>query len=183
MIRRGTLFRHGLVCNAVALGAALSALGQVTAHRYEALRQALELSEVHLSRVNGPAGLDDSQRRKLAAIREVLDRWDAAGFAVAFGLIDKNRWPGGTLCAFYPVHAYGYAKELGLSDTQAQRLEQMREAAQAKDVKPRRDLALAVLDDAQRANLAAFESALELASDAVELKLIAAPAKGEPLCH
>ena len=182
MNRRRTAFRHGLFCNALALGGALGALGQVPAHRYEALTRTLGLSDFQLSRANGIA-LDDSQRRKLAAIREVLDRRDAAAFSVAFGLIDETRWPGVSLCTYYPVRAYAYPREIGLSETQAQRLEQMKEAAQAKGLKIRHDSALAVLDGAQRANLAAFESALELASEAIELKLIATPEKGEIRCH
>jgi hypothetical protein len=48
---------------------------------------------------------------------------------------------------------------------------------------PRRDRALAILDDAQKAKLAAFETDLELASQAIELGLIPIPLKGEVLCH
>ncbi len=53
----------------------------------------------------------------------------------------------------------------------------------AADSRPRRDLALAVLDDGQRAKLAAFEMALQLAREAIELGLIPDPPKGEVLCR
>jgi hypothetical protein len=49
--------------------------------------------------------------------------------------------------------------------------------------RPRRDLALAVLDEAQRAKLAAFVTALEVANEAIEIGLIPKPLVGEPLCH
>jgi hypothetical protein len=48
------------------------------------------------------------------------------------------------------------------------------------NTRPRHDLALAVLDAAQKAKLAA---ALELASEAIEIGLNHAPLKGEILCH
>jgi hypothetical protein len=48
---------------------------------------------------------------------------------------------------------------------------------------PPHDPALAVLDSAQRANLAAFETALQLAGEAIDLGLIPKPAMGEFLCH
>jgi hypothetical protein len=48
--------------------------------------------------------------------------------------------------------------------------------------RPERDLTLAVLDDTQRAKFAAFEAALPLAKDAIELGLIT-PKGGELLCH
>jgi hypothetical protein len=47
---------------------------------------------------------------------------------------------------------------------------------------PLGSLSLAVLTDAQRAQLAAFELDLKLVREAIELKLIPAPPKGEPLC-
>ena len=49
--------------------------------------------------------------------------------------------------------------------------------------RPPRDLALGVLNDAQRAALAVFETAMKLAREAIELKLIPNPAVGEPLCQ
>jgi len=54
---------------------------------------------------------------------------------------------------------------------------------QAADTRPRRDLALAMLDDGQKAKLAEFEIALQLASEAIELGLILDPPKGEILCY
>ena len=49
--------------------------------------------------------------------------------------------------------------------------------------RPPRDLALAVLDDAQKARLADFETALDLVREAIEIKLIPTPPKGEILCQ
>jgi len=187
----------GKFCVTAILCVALSALGQTPENRYNALKQALRLSDAQLSqlRQRDPAViaidqrspvdaehlrdrmLDDAQRTKLAAIQKVLDRWDAAALALEFGLIGETQWPGGTLC-FYPVRAYAYAQELGLSDTQVQQLEQLAQTAV-----PSHALALAVLDDTQKAKLAAFRTALQLASEAIELRLIPAPAKGEILCH
>jgi|HubBroStandDraft_1064217.scaffolds.fasta_scaffold05283_7 hypothetical protein len=54
---------------------------------------------------------------------------------------------------------------------------------QATETRPRRDLALATLDDTQKAKVAAFETALQLASEAIELGLIPVQPKGEVLCH
>lgn len=247
---------------AAMLSVALSVLGQEPVHRYDALRQALGLSDAQLSQLQqkhaapaarpAPIGgqapvpiysqaggfsskrilpaqnedslrlLDDSQRAKLAEIRKVLDRWDAAELAIAFGLIGERQWPGGPQC---PVRSSAYAAELGLSEFQIRQFDQLRHHAQEplweqiredeaqrmklldsgvsadspavaeliSDVSrlqaqvgktgPPHDLALAVLDGAQRANLAAFETALQLAGEAIELGLIPKPAMGEVLCH
>lgn len=54
---------------------------------------------------------------------------------------------------------------------------------QAADVRPPHDAALAVLTGTQRARLAAFEADLELAREAVELRLVVAPWAGEGFCH
>jgi hypothetical protein len=48
---------------------------------------------------------------------------------------------------------------------------------------PPRDLAIAVLDQTQRATLAAFETALQLVREAIDLNLIPDPSKGEVLCQ
>jgi hypothetical protein len=128
--------------------------------------------------------LDDSQRTKLAAIQKVWDRWDAMAFTIEFGLIDEKLWPGGsaTLC-YSPIRAYAYVAELGLSEFQILQLEQLKEAARATHSRPPHDLALAALDGSQRANLTAFETALQVANEAMELRLIPTPLHGEPLCH
>jgi hypothetical protein len=251
------------------LSIALAALGQESGNHYDALKQALGLSDAQLSQLQQmksapvarpaltgtsalvaiyppvpadgrPTGrffgtmnlppqnedslrvLDDSQRAKLAAINQVLDRWGAATLVIAFGLIDVQQWPGGARC---PVRGDAYAAEFGLSESQMQQFwqltrdaqeplwAQIREKAaqrmalldpglsadspavvqlgsdidklQAQVVKtgPPRDLALAVLDGAQRAKLAEFETALQLATEAIELRLIPKPAMGEILCH
>jgi hypothetical protein len=126
--------------------------------------------------------LDDSQRAKLAEIRKVLDRWDAAAFEVGIGLIADEEWPGGgCLCAFYSqVRAYRYSTELGITDAQAQQLDRITQSVKAKD---RREPALAVFNDAQRARLRTFEAGIELAREAMELGLIPRMPKGECLCH
>jgi hypothetical protein len=49
------------------------------------------------------------------------------------------------------------------------------------NARPRQDLARAVLDGTQRAKLAAFETVLQLAHEAIELGLIR-PRVGDPLC-
>lgn len=54
---------------------------------------------------------------------------------------------------------------------------------EAADTKPQRDLALVMLDDGQKAKLAEFETALQLASEGIELGLIPDPPKGEVLCN
>jgi Ser/Thr protein kinase RdoA (MazF antagonist) len=50
-------------------------------------------------------------------------------------------------------------------------------------IRPPHDAALALLTGMQRARLAAFEADLELAREAVELRLVVAPWPGEALCH
>lgn len=54
---------------------------------------------------------------------------------------------------------------------------------QSAETRPPRDLLLAVLDDGQKAKLSAFETALQVASEAIDLGLIPYPLKGEVLCH
>jgi hypothetical protein len=51
------------------------------------------------------------------------------------------------------------------------------------NARPRHDLALAVLDEAQKAKIAALEATLQAASEATELRLIPKRYIGEPLCH
>jgi hypothetical protein len=50
-------------------------------------------------------------------------------------------------------------------------------------VRPPRDAALAALTGIQRARFSAFEADLELAREAVELRLVVAPWPAEVLCH
>jgi hypothetical protein len=50
-------------------------------------------------------------------------------------------------------------------------------------IRPPHDAALAVLTDAQRTKLAEFQADLELAREAVDLRLVVAPWAGEGLCH
>jgi len=203
--------------------------GQESGDHYEALKQALGLSDAQVSRLQqrSPAALDDSQKSKLAVIRKTLDRWDAATVTIGLGLIREQQWPGSTQCMIYQIRAYAsfaYATELGITPSQIEQFEQIQRAAgeplwaqvREKDrqrsellhsgvskdspavvqlgsdidrlqaqatARPRHDLALAVLNAAQRTKLAAFETALQAASEAIDLGLILAPPKGEFLCH
>ena len=167
--------------SAVFVAASLSVLAQVPGSRYEGLKHALGLtdSQVWQLQHRSPEGriLNDSQQAKLTAIERVLDRSELASLAITIGFIDIRQWPGGPLC-HYPIHVY--ASELNLSDSQVERLERLR---QASDIKPRRDPALSALDDTQKAKLAAFETAVHLASEGVELGLIPRSRGGELLCH
>jgi hypothetical protein len=213
---------------AVMLSVAFTAPGQESGHRYDALKQALGLSDAQVSQLQQipprkmvrptPSGsqglvaiypadrqsagnfgrgpmqlppnqdslrvLDDRQRANLVVIQKVWDRWDAVAFAIQFGLIEEKLWPGGsgTLC-YSPIRSNSYVAELRLSDFQIELFEQLQQVAQGAHTKPRRDQALSVLDDAQRANLAAFETALQVANEAMELQLIPVPLHGEVLCH
>jgi hypothetical protein len=148
--------------------------------------------------------LDAVQQAKLTEIVKVLNRWAKASEAITAGLIDAGQWPGSALC-LYPIPTY--ASEFHLSDSQVQRLEQLKRAArepletqiadkaanrstmeiarlyqQLGATRAPRELALAVLDDAQRTQLATFEVGLKLVREAIELKLIPVPPRGEPLC-
>jgi hypothetical protein len=54
---------------------------------------------------------------------------------------------------------------------------------QRDEARPPRDLAMAVLDEAQKAKLAAFRADLELAREALELHLIRVPPLPDPFCR
>jgi hypothetical protein len=69
------------------------------------------------------------------------------------------------------------------SDTAALLEETARLVKQRDEAGPPRDLALAVLNDAQMAKLAAFRHDLELAREALELHLIQLPPLPEIFCH
>jgi hypothetical protein len=53
---------------------------------------------------------------------------------------------------------------------------------EAADARPPRHFVLAILDDARKARFAEFETALHVATDAIELGLIPAPPNSEALC-
>ena len=150
--------------------------------------------------------LDASQQAKLAEIAKVLDRWRTASEAIATGLIRVSQWPGSSACLPYPIRAF--ASEFELSVAQVEQFEGLQRAAeepiwvrirekekaqlasevsklsqQIAAIRPPRDLAIAVLNDAQRAQLAAFETAMTLAREAIEMKLIPASSVGEVLCQ
>jgi hypothetical protein len=150
--------------------------------------------------------LDPSQQAKLAEIVKVLDRWRAASEAIAMGLIRAEQWPGPSACLPYPIRAF--PSEFDISDAQLEQLERLQRAAEAPlwvqikekamarseadlnklnqqlaATRPPRDLTLAILNDAQKAKVAAFELDSKLTREAIELKLIPTPVYGEPLCQ
>lgn len=212
-----------------------SLLAQVPGSRFEALKDALGLSDFQLSQIqqSRPAAnamadvladriLDDSQKAKLAVIEKVLHSDKMASLAIVAGLIDAKQWPKKFPCGYYPFRTS--ASELGLSDSQMGQLEQLQRAErepvlaqakqkqnqrmellrssvsadspavvqltsemeklgrQAENIWPQRDSTLAILDGAQKAKLAAFEMVLQLAREAIELRLIILPPEGEVLC-
>ncbi|HTB13677.1 MAG TPA: hypothetical protein VK752_19010 [Bryobacteraceae bacterium] len=149
--------------------------------------------------------LDASQQAKLAEIVKVLSRSKMASDAIVAGLIDVKQWPGSTLCFYYPIYALS-TSEFHFSDSQVQQLDRLQRAAreplekqiaiaaqpaagisklreQLAATRPPRDLALAVLNEAQKAQLATFVTDLGLVREAIELKLIPDPPKGEVLCQ
>jgi len=176
--------RHALYCVLLLALPSLIVRGQESGNRYQALQQALGLSDSQLSQLQlAPKGsqhvriLNATQRTKLAAIEKVLGRGDMESLAVSAGLIDGQKWPGPPLC-YYPVAIF--ASELDLNESQIWQLERLR---QDTPTKSGRDLKLAVLNDAQKAKLAAFETALDLVGQAVELGLTPYRLGGEMLCH
>jgi hypothetical protein len=112
-----------------------------------------------------------------AGIRKALDSPDEAGFAIEIGLIDRSDWPARNLfCTRDKFHYYG--PRLGLTADQTEAIEQV--VRQDLDREDQRDAALAVLNDAQRAKLASFQAALQVARS---LGWRAREPAGEPLCH
>jgi hypothetical protein len=161
----------------------LALAAQPFSDRYAPLIRALTLTDAQIAQLqqNSPAPakptpppplrdatLDAAQRARLAEIdKEYNDLHMRAG-AIVMGLLDKSKWGGGFLC-YYPV--FVYAKAFDLTDAQVQEL--------SFGGRP----ATVVLNDAQKAKVAAFEADLELGREAVELHLIATPNWGEVLCH
>jgi hypothetical protein len=114
------------------------------------------------------AVLDDAQRAKLAEIEKAYDDLHLRAGAIVMGLIDKAKWGGSFLC-YDPV--FTYRAELGLTDEQVQGI----------TFNPSQ--AGAVLTDAQKAKVAAFEANLELGCEAIEVHVMTQPMWGEVLCH
>lgn len=179
-------------------------MAQAPTNRYDALKQALSLSDSQLMQFqqrspapnpmnHSDAGmaaraewdslldrlLDDSKRTKLQVIGKVFDRYAIASQTISLGLIKAEQWHGQTLCLqdYYP------ASELGLGESQVWQLKQLQYTARETKTAPQRGLALALLNKSQKAILAEFETALQLASDAIECGLIPEPPKSEVLCH
>lgn len=127
--------------------------------------------------------LNEQQIAKVVAVEKVLDNRDAAAVWIGLGLMRETRWPGNALCVNYPAATYASypfaSSELALTPSQAQRFEQLR---QQRD-KAAEDLRRQVLTEEQKKRLAAFEADVQIASEAIELGLIATPTKGEILCH
>ncbi len=138
--------RHILQCGVLFAATLLNVLGQESQRSFDALKQALALSDSQLLQLqkNRPAGrinpglreeaarlqseiLDDSQKTTLAAVARVLDRWEAASLAIDLGLIREEQWPGSTLCLHYPIEAYAsnpYTSEIGLIPSQIEQFRQ-----------------------------------------------------------
>ncbi len=188
------------------LSAAISCslVAQAPANRYDALKQALGLSDFELMQFQqrspapnpfnqSEAGkavkadwdslryrlLDEASRANLQVIGKVFDRYATASQSIALGLIKAEQWHGQTLC----LYEYHHESELGLSETQVWQLTQLKYNGLTAKTAPRRDLAMAVLNKSQKAILIEFETALQLVSDAIECALISEPLKSETLCH
>jgi len=142
-------FRRTLLCRVVFLAVSVNVLGQEFGNRFTALKLALGLSSAQVSQLqkrrsagdSRPAQdeialliLDGSQRDRLTAIKNTLDRWDAAAVTIGFGLIEERQWPGGAACLIYQIRAWAslaYASELDLSPFQIERFAQIQLAADA----------------------------------------------------
>jgi hypothetical protein len=83
--------------------------------------------------------LDASQQAKLAEIVKVLGRWKMAAEAIAAGLIREEQWLGQALC---PESIRAFPAELGLSESQLSRLEELRRAAEAPFFAQLREMAM-----------------------------------------
>ncbi len=165
----------GLLGNVVLTLLTVAALGGQNAQEpYRELKQFLGLGDPEWARLRQPGShasmeLDDSQRRKIAGLAEVLrSAW--VYNAVQVGLISKERWAGGILCYDEMV-----AQGLGLTHAQVVELRTLRDQPRA--------ARLAVLTKSQLARLASYETQLQLVNQAIELGLVSRPTGGEHLCH
>lgn len=138
--------RHILPCGVLFAATLLNVPGQESRKSFNALKQALALSDSQLLRLqkHRPAWrfnprfreeaarlrgqmLDDSQKTTLAAVASVLDRGEAASLAMDLGIIREEQWPGPTLCLHHPIDAYAsspYMSEIGLSPSQLEIFQQ-----------------------------------------------------------
>jgi hypothetical protein len=193
---------------------ALVLSGQPAGDRYAPLIHALNLTDAQMAKLQAPtpprptptggpvasysAGrsapfratpalrdsvLDNTQRAILAEIEKQFADLSIRASAITMGLIDEAKWGGSGLCSYSTLIV---AAAYGLSDVQVREFIQLEWAAQQPDIRarPRRDLAMVLLNESQIARLTTFESNLELGSEAVELHLLAAPpVNAEILCH
>ena len=179
------------------------------AQKYDALTQALGLSDEQMARIEATSNfpsrgvgggrlydpgtrrppligepakvsvLDELQRATLGEIKIVLDRWSDATAAVGLGLIAGTDWPGTGLCVFDPVGSYASYSFARQLDLTETQIRELREIRRAG---PRPELARSILNPVQRAKLAEFERSLQLAREAIDLGLIFRPG-GEGLCY
>jgi hypothetical protein len=108
---------------------------------------------------------------RLTEIASVLDRSGTAALAVALGFIRLDEWPEPDSLCIYPLGSYASSPNLadfGMTRSHIEQLARaMRAAKKSEFGRPPRDLALSILDDSQKAKVAAFEKELELASEAL----------------
>ena len=148
--------------------------GQKTQEQQAALQQFLGLDDAASARLSqrrpdAVGALNDSQRRKLEEVAEVLDKaWVYQ--AVRLGLISKEQWPGQTLC-YDEISSQG----LGLTGVQIGQLQRLR-------LQPRA-AKLTVLTKSQLERLRSFEAQLQILNQAIDLGLLRRPATNERLCH
>lgn len=127
--------------------------------------------------------LDNTQRAILAEIEKPFADLSIRASAITMGLIDETKWGGPGLC---PSTNRIIAEAYGLSDAQVREFNRIEYEARQQNIhaRPRRDVALALLNQSELAKLAEYESNLELGSEAVELHLLAPPpVNAEVLCH
>jgi hypothetical protein len=128
-------------------------------------------------RARTTAFLSEDQRNKLAAAAGVLQRSDAGTELVSVGAITCAQW----LCSC----SYRVREEdvkLGLNSAQLAQLEELR-VAQGMVYEERKKAVLDILDSAQRAKLASFETDLRIVDQAIELGLLPRRRTGEYPCH
>jgi hypothetical protein len=163
----------------------LTLLGQ---DRFQAVKQALDLSDEQMARIqtHRDPTLSDAQRARLVSIQKILGG-DAAKPEARLELINQKDWErrfGGT-CLFAMSRRYiDYTTgDVPLSRAQAEQFSAIKFDAwqEIRAKRKQRDVVMSILDATQKAKLAEFESELQIAAEAMELGLI--ERGGEILCH
>jgi hypothetical protein len=164
------------------LVAFVALLGQTSGLRFPALQQAIGISDLQLRQLEQAcpttpiAGyprvpectlrfLNPAQRAKVSDIAQMANRRDAATEAVSLGLMRSEEWPFVHLCP-HPIRAQGSV--FGLTEDQIFRLWQEADMAKRR----------AMLDDSQKKQLAALQSDLQVATEALRVGLISCPMCG-----